>query len=316
MDICKNCLFEWTMTEVKRTSFAVDFKVRCPNEGCGCEYDPDLLYTIFSNDQQDQLSAVLLKTYASEQDDIRHCPRANCNYFGIISLKQCSDTLNCPACRYEWRDPVNYSVYEKVMDKIQQISKRRNGLLSEIYEGIFTESCPKCSIPIYKNGGCMHMTCQKCKYEFCWTCKQNHIGHDLINCVSNQITTVVIYIFTMLNLAVLFNLLGGIFQLLSLLKVLLMQNVVLFNGVFGVSYFLYTVTPQKRLIKCFKRKDRKIVKKVLKGIYCLLIGVLFLTIFNYGFMRDFLLTILIEGTIVAAGYSLRYLHKRWQCRVF
>ncbi len=107
------------MTEVKRTSFAADFKVRCPNEGCGREYDPDLLYTIFSKSQQDQLSAVLLKTYASEQSDIRHCPRTNCNYFGIISLKQCSDSLTCPACCYEWRDPVNYSVYEKVMDKIQ-----------------------------------------------------------------------------------------------------------------------------------------------------------------------------------------------------
>ncbi len=74
--------------------------------------------------------------------------------------------------------------------------------------------------------------------------------------------------------------------------------------------------PQKRLISRFKRKDRKIVKKVMKGIYCLLIGILFHTIFSDGFMREFLLTILVEGSIVAAGFSLRYLHKRWLCRVF
>lgn len=32
--------------------------------------------------------------------------------------------------------------------------------------------CPKCQVPIEKNGGCMHMTCTlaMCKYEWCWIC--------------------------------------------------------------------------------------------------------------------------------------------------
>ena len=32
-------------------------------------------------------------------------------------------------------------------------------------------SCPQCSAPIEKNGGCMHMTCSRCKFEFCWMCR-------------------------------------------------------------------------------------------------------------------------------------------------
>lgn len=40
------------------------------------------------------------------------------------------------------------------------------------------KQCEQCSSPIEKNGGCNHMTCTHCKFEFCWICgspfKVNH----------------------------------------------------------------------------------------------------------------------------------------------
>ncbi|KAL2265816.1 hypothetical protein VTJ83DRAFT_6916 [Remersonia thermophila] len=37
-----------------------------------------------------------------------------------------------------------------------------------------TKPCPGCKAPIEKNNGCQHMTCSKCKHEFCWDCMADY----------------------------------------------------------------------------------------------------------------------------------------------
>lgn len=55
-----------------------------------------------------------------------------------------------------------------------------------------TKPCPSCKSSIEKNGGCKHMTCSRCKHEFCWECLTNWryrfiTGHDNFYCPKSNL---------------------------------------------------------------------------------------------------------------------------------
>ncbi|KIK57966.1 hypothetical protein GYMLUDRAFT_75234 [Collybiopsis luxurians FD-317 M1] len=60
--------------------------------------------------------------------------------------------------------PVVCGVAKMWMKKCEDDSETANWIKSN------TKECSQCQSTIEKNGGCNHMTCKKCKYEFCWVC--------------------------------------------------------------------------------------------------------------------------------------------------
>ena len=71
--------------------------------------------------------------------------------------------LTCFNHRGRWHDGMTCQEYDLPRNDGQKHA-------SERWIDSHTKKCPKCPAHIEKNQGCDHMTCSKCKHEFCWEC--------------------------------------------------------------------------------------------------------------------------------------------------
>lgn len=119
---------------------------------------------------------LLTRTYVDDKEHLKWCPAPNCEYAVdcVIKRKELDKIVPtvCCACKHRFcfgctlndHQPAACSLVKMWVKKCEDDSETANWINAN------TKECPKCSSTIEKNGGCNHMTCRKCKYEFCWIC--------------------------------------------------------------------------------------------------------------------------------------------------
>ncbi|QLQ78506.1 hypothetical protein HG537_0A07530 [Torulaspora globosa] len=98
---------------------------------------------------------------------LQECTRLHRSWF--VTCKQSHSF--CFGCGYEIHAPADCNVANAWVKKARKESENLNWVLSH------TKECPKCSVNIEKNGGCNHMVCSSCEYEFCWICGGDWAPH-------------------------------------------------------------------------------------------------------------------------------------------
>ena len=91
------------------------------------------------------------------------CPR--CSSGGIAHCQN----AQCAECNYEFcvECSQNWSAHQGVT--CEHLRKSGVGKSLDWIEQN-TRNCPKCQTSIVHGGGCSHMACSLCKFEFCWLC--------------------------------------------------------------------------------------------------------------------------------------------------
>lgn len=94
---------------------------------------------------------------------------------GFVFCRNCHDAFHEGECgRREGSEGQATQIEGQRLDVDLQRERHARWEQDESRQTIENTSkpCPKCKVPVERNGGCMHMTCSRaqCKFEWCWVC--------------------------------------------------------------------------------------------------------------------------------------------------
>ncbi|KAH7409944.1 hypothetical protein DE146DRAFT_604566, partial [Phaeosphaeria sp. MPI-PUGE-AT-0046c] len=171
---CVDCYKQYLSNKIQDEGEAA--RIRCPGEGCTRIVDSKSLDLLVSHDLQARYQVLLTRTYVDDRENLKWCPAPDCKYAVECPVKskeltRIVPTVHCDCghdfcfgCAQNNHQPAACSLVKRWLKKCEDDSETANWISAN------TKECPKCNSTIEKNGGCNHMTCRKCRHEFCWMC--------------------------------------------------------------------------------------------------------------------------------------------------
>ncbi|XP_041866651.1 E3 ubiquitin-protein ligase parkin [Melanotaenia boesemani] len=89
---------------------------------------------------------------------------------GFVFCRDCRSVFHEGACEAVLTPPSEDASQGFVVEEEASLRGRWDQA-SRLFIQESTKRCPQCSVPVERNGGCMHMQCSLCKAEWCWLCR-------------------------------------------------------------------------------------------------------------------------------------------------
>jgi len=177
---CSVCWGEYIKNKVRTEG---EQWVTCMGEDCSVVAPNEFVQSVLSGDTStwERFKELLVRHYVASNHNLKYCPYPSCTYTvscpsasskssltTMVPIVTCGASAShkfCFGCNIDDdHRPVVCGVAKMWLQKCQDDSETANWIKTN------TKECSKCQSTIEKNGGCNHMTCKKCKYEFCWVC--------------------------------------------------------------------------------------------------------------------------------------------------
>ncbi|KAF2088432.1 hypothetical protein K490DRAFT_64482 [Saccharata proteae CBS 121410] len=171
---CVDCYRYYLASKIKDEGEAA--RIKCPGVDCNRIVDSKSLDMLITADLKDRYQVLLTRTYVDDKENLKWCPAPNCEFAVDCKVKQRDlsrivPTVRCNCghhfcfgCTLNDHQPAPCGLVKKWLKKCEDDSETANWISAN------TKECPRCHSTIEKNGGCNHMTCRKCRHEFCWMC--------------------------------------------------------------------------------------------------------------------------------------------------
>eukprot|EP00981_Chlorochromonas_danica_P013636 scaffold6591_cov328-Ochromonas_danica.AAC.10 len=104
-------------------------------------------------------------------------PRAASCSNGHVFCLQCNEVAHTPCSCSDYLRWAQLVAQEIKTTQIQEASNS-DEIANALWVAANTKRCPRCGTAIEKDEGCNHMSCRKCRKEFCWICMQDWALHS------------------------------------------------------------------------------------------------------------------------------------------
>jgi len=184
--VCTPCYREYIAHKIDDEG-AASIHARCPGIKCGVRLTEVLVNALASDAHREKFGLYLEQSYVGDNPRFEWCPAPRCDaaiymaqpieqapFSGAERVKcNCGQSF-CFSCRRDDHSPATCDQLTTWLVKCKDDSETFNWLQAN------TRTCPECKTAIEKNGGCNHMSCKKCAYEWCWVCSgpwKEHSGN-------------------------------------------------------------------------------------------------------------------------------------------
>ena len=180
-EFCMDCWHDYCVNAIQHEGPSCVF-MTCPEATCP-EFVTEVEVEKAAPECLQKFEAFQLRNFVESNTLTRWCPGIGCERIacapssvameqegGIAHCDGCSTSF-CMICGEEPHAPTGCKDLARWNEKCRNESETANWILAN------TKSCPKCASRIEKNQGCNHITCQKCKHEFCWICLGDWASH-------------------------------------------------------------------------------------------------------------------------------------------
>lgn len=178
---CRDC---WKQHILTKIDSAVHI-ITCMEEGCKCPISIHDVEKLCGTNIATKYHRFIVENNVQVSGGLKHCIRPNCPFVltldsvGLCAVATCECGQRiCWRCGNEAHAPCTC----KQVKDWSMIDP--NAVLEDKWVNENTKPCPKCKVPIQKDGGCNHMVCTACQYQFCWTCGNAAHTHGSCNAPS------------------------------------------------------------------------------------------------------------------------------------
>lgn len=169
---CNECLIAYLKLMIESRQL---HNVACPR--CHRALSYQAVVNLLGNSNQDALNLYnqLINFRSLRQEEgLKHCPTPDCTFY-FINESTCAQPIKCPRCEKQYCNQclVNHDA-QITCDHARINNQTPESQANTQWKETHSKQCPRCKTHIEKNNGCNHMTCDNCRYEFCWICLEGY----------------------------------------------------------------------------------------------------------------------------------------------